>query len=86
MRCIQCGHWEEKLSIEQIAKNSLHKEDRNFWMVERDTYEEEVYYCNIVNLFINSNGIINIEEDCIGFISKLEYHMRRVIDGQNSKD
>jgi hypothetical protein len=82
MKCINCGYWEERVSVEQA---SLTQDRKNYWIHERDYNKKEVFYCKIQGLFINSDEIIATGTECEYFIHKLEYCMREIIRKDKEK-
>jgi hypothetical protein len=87
MKCKQCGHWEEKLNIEQVSPiHEMARSTKKYWIEQRDTYKKEIFYCRKQHLVINRNGIINFKEiNCVYFIHKLEYYMREIIRKDGGK-
>jgi hypothetical protein len=79
MKCINCGYWEERISVEQAP---LTQDKKNYWIRE---YKKEVFYCKIKGLFINSDEIIAIGTECEFYIHKLEYCMREIIRKDKEK-
>jgi hypothetical protein len=82
VKCINCGYWEERISVEQT---SLTQDNKNYWIHERDYNKKEVFYCKIQGLFINSDEIIATGTECEFSIHKLEYYMREIIRKDKEK-